>query len=129
MTGPGTSAAIGSGAALAATALFGNDGVWIALFGGFGGFSRWLYFALNGHVDVWYKAAGQILLSMIFVVGTIPIATPILTVFFSADLLAKMAIEPGANLGIAYLIGVFTTVLIGLFEDRIASKKSGKSDE
>jgi len=115
---------IGGGAALAASALVGADAIWIAAFGGFGGLSRWLYFALSGTVEPWYKAIGHLTLSVMFVTGIFPIAKPLLGVVFNgSEFIESLAIDPSANLGVAYFIGMFTTVLIGFFEDRIKSRK------
>lgn len=130
MTGPTSSMAIGGGAALAASALVGVDAIWIAVFGGFGGLSRWLYFALSGTIEPWYKAIGQIVLSVMFVTGIFPIATPLMGAIFNGnDFMDSLSIDPAANLGVAYFIGMFTTVLIGMFEDRIKAKRQGGKND
>lgn len=128
MTGPAGSLAAGSASAVFIASFFSNDAILIAAFGGIGGLSRWLYFALNGVGEPWYKGLGHLVLSVFFVTGIFPIAQPILgLVFGGAGFLENIALEPNANLGIAYFIGMFTTVLIGGLEDRMKAK--GKKDE
>ena len=129
MTGPGSSMVIGGGSAIFLSALFGSDALWIAAFGGFGGLSRWLYLTLiSGEIEPWYKGVAQVLLSIMFVSGVFPIAVPLMGVLFNgSDFIEGLSIDPSANLGVAYFFGMFTTVLIGLFEDKIRSKKSDEA--
>tara|TARA_R110000772_G_scaffold45492_5_gene104239 strand:- start:2689 stop:3081 length:393 start_codon:yes stop_codon:yes gene_type:complete len=129
MTGPASSVALGSTAALVVSGFLTMDATWIAVFGGAGGLSRWLWLALNGLGEPWYKGVGHAVLSVLFVTGIWPIAHPLLGVAFSgSELWDAMPLDPNSNLGVAYFIGMFTTVLIGTFEDRIKTKrqKAGK---
>jgi len=130
MTGPAGSIAAGSAGAVFLSAILQNDAILIAAFGGIGGLSRWLYFALNGVGEPWYKGVGHLVLSVLFVTGIFPIAQPIFgLVFGGASFLEGISLEPNANLGIAYFIGMFTTVLIGVLEDRMRAKGKDKPDE
>ena len=129
MTGPGTSIAAGSAGAVFVAGMMQSDAVLIAAFGGIGGLSRWLYFALNGVGEPWYKGLGHLVLSVLFVTGIFPIAKPIFGLLFGAGFVEAIAIDPSANLGVAYFIGMFTTVLIGVLEDRMRAKKRGAKDD
>lgn len=127
MTGPAGSVAVGSASAVFLSAILQHDAVMIAAFGGIGGLSRWLYFALNGVGEPWYKGFGHLVLSVLFVTGIFPIAQPILGLIFGGAFVEGMAVDPSANLGIAYFIGMFTTVMIGVLEDRMKAKSKGQS--
>lgn len=129
MTGPAGSVAVGGAGAVFLTAILQNDAVMVAAFGGIGGLSRWLWFALNGVGEPWYKGFGHLVLSILFVTGIFPIAQPLLGLIFGSGFVEGITIDPGANLGIAYFIGMFTTVLIGVLEDRMKSKRRGDGNE
>lgn len=127
MTGPAGSVAIGSSAALIITSLFTQDVFVIALFGGIGGISRWLWFFLNGIAEPWQKLIGHLAFSAIFVTGVHPIAIPALGLVFGEQFATSIGVVADVERGIAYFTGVFAIVLFGAFEDRI--KLKAKKDE
>ena len=129
MTGPSSSVALGSTAALVVSGLLTMDATWIALFGGAGGLSRWLYFSLRGNMERWYKVFGHVLLSVLFVSGVFPIAPMLFGMIFGdGKMIETLSVDPDAKLGMAYFIGMFTTVIIGMVEGRIKNKAGEKAD-
>lgn len=129
MTGFSSSAAAVGVGAVAATTILNPDTMYIALFGGFGGLSRWLYFALRGDMERWYKVFGHVLLSVLFVSGVFPIAPMLFGMIFGdGKLVETISVDPDAKLGMAYFIGMFTTLIIGMVEGRIKGKSGVRAD-
>ena len=130
MTGPGTSAATGSIAALLGAAILevvGPGAITAAFFGALGGATRWLAARYIGDAGKWYKGLLAVPLGAVFALGAISIAAPFIVVYLSGESESWMrdALSlPEARRGIAYFLGLFASEVL----DRISRGVEGKDN-